>query len=48
MPLEDFQKEILGLLAKNRNPDSYVAGGLVLNESQSAPRYSNDIDIFGT
>ncbi len=46
MPLEDFQKEIFGLLAKNRNPDSYVAGGLVLNESQSAPRYSNDIDIF--
>lgn len=46
MPLEEFQKKIMELIAANRNPDSYVAGGLVLNAGDMAPRYSNDIDIF--
>ena len=46
MPLEQFQKRVLRILAKNRNPDSYVAGALVINEHPGTPRYSGDIDIF--
>ena len=44
MPLSRLQREILGLLAANRNPESYVAGATVLN--QDGPRFSADIDIF--
>ena len=44
MPLSKLQHEILGLLAANRNPESYVAGASVLN--QDGPRFSADIDIF--
>ncbi|MBI4024785.1 MAG: nucleotidyl transferase AbiEii/AbiGii toxin family protein [Verrucomicrobia bacterium] len=46
MPLTEFQREILRLLAKNRNPDSYVAGGIVLNQTPATPRFSKDIDVF--
>lgn len=31
MPLTAFQREILSLLAQNRNPDNFEAGGIVLN-----------------
>lgn len=34
MPLTEFQRNILLLLAKNRNPDSYIAGGIVLNQTK--------------
>ena len=44
MPLSKIQSEILGILAKHRNPESYVAGAAALN--QHGPRYSGDIDIF--
>lgn len=44
MPLSPLQSDILVLLAKHRNPESYVAGASVLN--QDGPRFSGDIDIF--
>lgn len=46
MPLTDFQKSILRLLATNRSEESYVAGAIALNSSDSSIRYSNDIDFF--
>jgi hypothetical protein len=44
VPLSRLQREVLGLLAANRNPESYVAGASVLN--QDGPRFSADIDVF--
>jgi len=38
MPLTEYQRRILVLLAKNRDP--------VLNRFPDSPRYSDDIDIF--
>lgn len=46
MPLTEFQREILRFLARNRNPDSYIAGGIVLNQGRETPRFSKDIDVF--
>lgn len=46
MPLIPFQREVAQLLAAHRNPDSYVAGGAVLNRSDASPRFSADLDIF--
>ena len=44
VPLSRIQIDILGLLASQRDPESYVAGATPLN--RNAPRYSADIDIF--
>ena len=44
MPLTRFQSEVLRVLAKQRSPDSYVAGGVAIN--RDGPRLSRDIDIF--
>jgi hypothetical protein len=44
VPLTKIQTDILSLLAANRDPESYVAGGIALN--RDAPRYSGDIDVF--
>ncbi len=46
MPLTEFQKQTLTLLAANRSPDSYVAGGVALHASRPEGRYSRDADIF--
>jgi hypothetical protein len=46
MPLTKFQKQVMGLLRTNRNPESYVAGGAAINRSADSLRYSADIDIF--
>ncbi|MCC6586972.1 MAG: hypothetical protein IT168_09800 [Bryobacterales bacterium] len=35
---------MLRLLAAQRSPDSYIAGGVALN--REGPRYSGDVDIF--
>jgi hypothetical protein len=35
---------VLRLLAAQRSPDSYIAGGIAIN--RSGPRFSEDIDIF--
>ncbi len=46
MPLTPFQKEVLSLLAANRTPKSYVAGGTAINRNDASPRYSLDVDLF--
>jgi hypothetical protein len=46
MPITKFQKEVLLLLKKNRNPNSYLAGGIAINRSEKSGRTSNDIDFF--
>jgi hypothetical protein len=46
MPLGDFEREVLRLLAANRNPDSFVAGATVLHQPHDSPRASKDVDFF--
>ena len=46
MPLTLFQSETLRLLASGRSPESFVAGGTILNAGEDSPRYSKDVDIF--
>jgi hypothetical protein len=46
MPLTPFQKKIAGLLAVNRSPDSYLAGGAALHLLPNSKRFSNDLDYF--
>src|SRR5439155_15267948 len=46
MPLTPFQHWVLHLLAANRNPESHVGGGAVINRSGESPRYSADLDVF--
>jgi hypothetical protein len=46
MPLTAFQSETLRLLAAGRSPESFLAGGTVLNAGVDSPRYSKDLDIF--
>jgi hypothetical protein len=44
VPLSNLQSRLLRLLASQRGPDSYVAGGVAIN--RDGPRFSADIDIF--
>ena len=46
MPIGDFEREVLRLIAANRHPDSFVAGGTVLNQAPDTLRYSRDVDLF--
>lgn len=48
MALTDLQRRLCRLLAQNRiaSGESYVAGGVALNESLGAARLSRDIDLF--
>lgn len=48
MALTPFQRQICRILADHRiaSGESYVAGGVALNELIGAPRRSNDIDLF--
>ncbi|MCB0309559.1 MAG: hypothetical protein KDD48_09320 [Bdellovibrionales bacterium] len=46
MPLTDFQAEIARLLAKNRSPESHLAGGSALHFKPHSLRYSQDLDYF--
>jgi hypothetical protein len=46
MPLTAFQKEVARVLAKNRSPESHVAGGAVINRGEAGLRFSDDLDIF--
>ena len=46
MPLTPFQKEVTRLLAANRNPESHVAGGAVVNRDEASFRFSDDLDLF--
>lgn len=44
VPLTKLQSYVLRVLAAQRSPDSYIAGGIALN--REGPRFSADIDIF--
>ena len=44
VPISKFQSDVLRLLATQRSPDSYIAGGIAIN--RQGPRFSDDIDIF--
>lgn len=44
VPISKFQSDVLRLLAAQRTPDSYIAGGIAIN--RDGPRFSRDIDIF--
>jgi hypothetical protein len=44
VPVTKLQSHVLRVLASERSPDSYVAGGVALN--RNGPRFSEDIDIF--
>ncbi len=46
MPLTEFQRVVLRLLAVNRGSASFVAGGGAINAAPQSPRYSVDVDIF--
>ncbi len=46
VPLTDFQRRILGVIASNRAPDSYLAGGSALHFEPESTRYSHDLDFF--
>jgi len=46
MPLGEFEREVLRILARNRNPDSFVGGATVLHRASDSPRTSQDIDLF--
>ncbi len=46
MPLTPLQREVARLLAANRSPDSYLAGGAALHLKPNSRRYSNDLDYF--
>ena len=46
MPLTAFQEGLAHLLAENRSPDSYLAGGAAILIEPNTHRYSNDLDFF--
>jgi hypothetical protein len=46
MPLTPFQREVLALLALNRSPESYLAGGAALHFMPNSLRYSDALDFF--
>jgi hypothetical protein len=46
VPLTPFQSEIAELLAKNRAPDSYLAGGAAMHIEPNSKRRSNDLYYF--
>jgi hypothetical protein len=46
VPLTDFQRTVLRLLAGNRSPESYLAGGAALQIAPNSRRFSRDLDFF--
>ncbi len=46
MPIDEFQLLVLSIIGRNRNPNSYVAGGSAINSADNTPRFSNDLDLF--
>jgi hypothetical protein len=45
VPVTPFQAEVLRTLMPNRSPESFVAGGIVLNARETV-RWSADVDVF--
>jgi hypothetical protein len=46
MPLGNFEREVLRMLAANRNRDSFTGGATVLHQAVDSPRRSQDVDVF--
>ena len=46
VPLTDFQRRLLAVLAENRTDDRYLAGGAALHFAPNSVRYSDDLDFF--
>ena len=46
MPIGAFEREVLRVIAGNRNPDSYLGGGTVLHQAATSARASRDLDVF--
>ena len=46
MPIGAFEREVLRVIAANRNPDSYLGGATVLHQAADSPRASRDVDLF--
>jgi Nucleotidyl transferase AbiEii toxin, Type IV TA system len=46
MPLTDFQRRTLALLAPARTPDSHLGGGAAIHFHPNSTRYSRDLDFF--
>ena len=46
MPLTNFQRAVLAVIAPNRAPDSYLAGGSALHFAPESVRYSHALDVF--
>ena len=46
MPLTEFQETLLGLLAENRTPDSYLGGGAALHIDPASKRYCYDLEFY--
>jgi hypothetical protein len=46
VPLTEYQAQVARLLAKQRTPDSYLAGGAALHIEPNTLRFSNDLDYF--
>jgi hypothetical protein len=46
VPLTEFQRALLAVLAPARSPDSYLAGGAALHFTPQSLRYSRDLAFF--
>jgi hypothetical protein len=46
MPLNEAQRRVFAIIAKNRSSESYVAGATVLHRNPSTVRFTDDIDLF--
>lgn len=46
VPLTNFQGTLLALLAPNRIPASYLAGGAAIHFAPNSVRFSDDLDFF--
>ncbi len=46
MPLTEFQRGVLRLIARFRRPDSYLAGETVINRAADTPLFSEDLHLF--
>src|SRR5436309_3498366 len=46
MPIGAFEREVLRVIAGNRNPDSYLGGATVLHQAATSARASRDLDVF--
>ena len=46
MPLTDFQRRLLALLAPARASEGYLAGGSALHFEPNSARYSHDLEFF--